>query len=54
MAQKETPVIHADARKGEIRHSRASIEKARRVLGYNPQIGIEQGLRLLWEGGSNA
>jgi nucleoside-diphosphate-sugar epimerase len=37
--------IYADARVGDIRHSQADIQLARRVLGYEPVIGFEEGLR---------
>lgn len=40
-------------RAGDIQHSLASIEKARRLLGYNPSKNVEQGLkeavRWFWE-----
>ena len=38
-------VNYAAARAGDVRHSLADIQKARRLLGYNPQAGIEHGLR---------
>ncbi len=38
-----TPV-YADARQGDIPHSLASIEKTSRLLGYNPQFNLKQGL----------
>jgi UDP-N-acetylglucosamine 4-epimerase len=31
-------------RKGDIPHSNASIEKARKILGYVPEVGFEEGL----------
>jgi UDP-N-acetylglucosamine/UDP-N-acetylgalactosamine 4-epimerase len=31
-------------REGDIPHSLASIEKAKKMLGYNPQYSLEQGL----------
>jgi UDP-glucose 4-epimerase len=34
----------AEARAGDIRHSRADITKARRLLGYEPQVAFEEGL----------
>lgn len=37
----------APARPGEIKHSRASIAKARRVLGFKPAVSLESGLRRL-------
>jgi nucleoside-diphosphate-sugar epimerase len=32
-------------RQGDVRHSRADITKAERVLGYHPQVSFETGLR---------
>ncbi len=46
---KENQVIHADARAGEVKHSRANIEKAQKMLGYNPQTDFRQGLLLTWK-----
>ena len=37
--------IFAEHRKGEVRHSMADIEKAKKMLGYNPSISFEEGLR---------
>ena len=36
--------VHGTGRPGDIPHSNASIEKARRMLGYEPNIGFEEGL----------
>ena len=36
-------------RSGDIRHSQADIALARKVLGYNPRIDFEEGLRRMWE-----
>jgi UDP-glucose 4-epimerase len=33
------------ARQGDVRHSLASIEKAKELLGYTPTIPFEEGLR---------
>lgn len=38
-------VIHGPIRAGDIPHSLASIDKAKRLLGYNPQFSIQQGLK---------
>ena len=38
-------VIHGPKRAGDIPHSRASIEKARGLLGYNPEYSLKEGLR---------
>ena len=37
----------AEPRTGDIKHSLASIEKAKNTLGYQPKIDFEQGLRKL-------
>jgi len=36
---------HLPSRAGDIRNSWADLSKAERVLGYRPQIGLEDGLR---------
>jgi nucleoside-diphosphate-sugar epimerase len=36
-------------RKGDIRDSQADITQAREILGYDPRIGFEDGLRRTWE-----
>jgi len=45
---RESPVIYADPRAGEVRDSRANIEKARKILGYSPQTNLKEGLLLTW------
>lgn len=42
-------VIHKEAAKGDIKHSYASIEKARKILGYNPKFSLQTGLKELAE-----
>ncbi|MEX2458779.1 MAG: SDR family oxidoreductase [Actinomycetota bacterium] len=37
--------VHGPARVGEARHSQADISKAGRVLGYAPQVSLEEGVR---------
>jgi UDP-glucose 4-epimerase len=37
--------VHAAPRAGEVRHSLADIGEARADLGYDPQIGLAEGLR---------
>ena len=39
------PVIHGPSRIGDIPHSLACIDKAKRLLGYNPQFTIQKGLK---------
>jgi nucleoside-diphosphate-sugar epimerase len=33
-------------RTGDVRHSWADVSAARRLLGYEPEVGFEEGLRL--------
>jgi nucleoside-diphosphate-sugar epimerase len=37
--------IHTALRLGDVEHSAADIELARRELGYEPQFSLEEGLR---------
>lgn len=39
------PVINGENRLGDIPHSLASIQKAKDLLGYNPQFSLENGLK---------
>jgi len=41
----EARPTHEDPRSGDIRHSLADIEQARRLLGYEPEFGLQEGLR---------
>jgi nucleoside-diphosphate-sugar epimerase len=36
---------YQDARAGDVRHSQADIGLARQLLGYEPAVGFEDGLR---------
>jgi len=38
-------VIHGENRLGDIPHSHASIEKAKKLLKYNPQFSLQEGLK---------
>lgn len=40
---------HLAPRPGEVRHSWADVGEARRLLGWEPRIGLEEGLRLTAE-----
>ncbi|MCD7938380.1 MAG: SDR family oxidoreductase [Tannerellaceae bacterium] len=44
-AIKEVEVIHGPNRVGDIPHSLANIDKAKRLLNYNPQYTMREGLR---------
>jgi len=37
--------IHDDPRPGDVRHSHADISKAEELLGYEPSVGFEEGLK---------
>jgi len=47
MGKENLKLVYEEAREGDIRHSCASIEKARALLGYNPVFSLEKGLREL-------
>jgi nucleoside-diphosphate-sugar epimerase len=36
--------LHTDSRPGDVRHSRADLSKARRLLGYQPLVDLDEGL----------
>ena len=42
---KNVEVIHGPERQGDVKHSLASIEKAQRLLSYNPEYSFEAGLK---------
>ena len=41
----EIPIIYGPNRAGDIPHSLASIEKAKKLLNYDPKFSIEEGLK---------
>lgn len=49
VSTKTIPISYANSRAGEVIHSRATIEKAKKLLGYNPQISLDEGLRMTWQ-----
>lgn len=42
----EVDVVLGPPRQGDIPHSKASIKKAKRLLNYNPQYSLEEGLKI--------
>jgi nucleoside-diphosphate-sugar epimerase len=42
----DTEIVHGPDRAGDIKHSLASIEKARELMGYDPTVSVEAGLRM--------
>jgi UDP-glucose 4-epimerase len=45
----ELPRQHLPKRRGDVRHTLASIDKAARLMGYQPKVGFEEGLRRTFE-----
>ena len=41
----EVEPLYETSRTGDVKHSLADIGKAQRLLGYEPKIGLEEGLR---------
>ena len=39
------PAVHTEVRTGDVRHSLADISKAKALLGYEPKVTLEEGLR---------
>lgn len=42
---KNVPIKYGPERKGDVPHSLASVDKAKKLLGYNPQFDIKTGLK---------
>jgi nucleoside-diphosphate-sugar epimerase len=51
---KKIQAKYEPARTGDILHSQADISLARKVLGYEPRVHFEEGLRRTWEWYSSA
>jgi len=45
ITEKSIKPAYGEPRQGDIKHSQAGIEKAKELMGYNPGIGFEEGLR---------
>ena len=45
MGNPQAQCVHGEFRKGDVRHSLANIDKARRLLGYQPEVECREGLR---------
>jgi UDP-glucose 4-epimerase len=41
--------VHEAPHAGDIRHSWADISKARKLLGFEPKVPLEKGVKMLWE-----
>jgi nucleoside-diphosphate-sugar epimerase len=49
IAGKKIAARYEPPRGGDILHSQADISLARQILGYEPRVGFEEGLRRTWE-----
>ena len=45
LAGGRTQIVHEPSRSGDIKHSLASVERARTILGYNRTVNLDEGLR---------
>ncbi len=45
MMESDTKPVYVAPRPGDVRHSLADIQKAKRLLGYEPQVDLKTGLR---------
>jgi UDP-glucose 4-epimerase len=45
MARADVPILHNDLRAADFRRARADLTTSRRVLGFEPRIGIDEGLK---------
>jgi UDP-N-acetylglucosamine 4-epimerase len=49
LSNKNISANYGPERKGDVRHSKASIEKAKQILGYDPLFNFKDGLALVYE-----
>ena len=49
MTGKETQPIYGPERPGDVKHSRASIDKITKLLGYQPTVRFREGLEIVYE-----
>jgi nucleoside-diphosphate-sugar epimerase len=49
ISEKKTSAKYEPSRPGDILHSQADIAEARKMLGYDPKIDFEEGLRRTWK-----
>ena len=49
LTDSDSAVVHADPREGDVRHSLADVGAARNALGYEPTVGLAEGLDSLVE-----
>jgi nucleoside-diphosphate-sugar epimerase len=44
---------HTETRRGDVKHTEASIDKIRKMTGYEPTIGFEEGMRITFDALAN-
>lgn len=49
LAGREPDIHYMDKQKGDVRHTSADMSKVKQKLGYEPQVGIEDGLQTEFE-----
>ncbi len=49
ISNKKIKPVYADERKGDVKHSLASIDKIKSDIGYNPTIKFQEGLQVVYE-----
>ncbi len=48
VAGKDLQAVYGPTRKGDVRDSQANINKAKKIIGYDPQFSVAQGLKVTW------
>ncbi|WP_091426850.1 SDR family oxidoreductase [Formosa sp. Hel1_31_208] len=48
-ANSKVEAVHGPPRQGDVRDSLADISKAQKLLGYEPQFTVKEGLRITWD-----
>ena len=48
ICQKKVRIVRQETQKGDMPHTFANIEKARKDLNYSPQIKLQEGLKEEW------
>jgi nucleoside-diphosphate-sugar epimerase len=49
ISQKKVKIRYLPAQKGDVRHTLANIQKAKKDLKYSPEIPLEEGLKSQWD-----
>ncbi len=49
LSDSQVEAVYGPPRKGDVRDSLADISKAKRLLGYDPQFSVQEGLAITWK-----